>query len=204
MANKGIITTYTKYISCHLTSQEWKGEVILSKVRWGKFYRLQMKIVVPKFGSHEDWSIITKNTTFLGASLVDNNFKLWHQRVWCLHLEMILKMFWENIVIDIKLGEKKEKVKLCESCVYGKSHWLPFLENDKTSRARKLGIFSFWCLWSYEHSFDWKCNFFMLFIVDLSNFKFVYCTLKKRGSFSMFQENESRKLANNRKCDCEI
>ncbi len=100
-----------------------------------------MKIVIPKFGSHEDWPVVVENTTFLGASLGDNSFKLWHERVWCLHPEMILKMFWKNMVTNIKLGEKKEKAKLCESCVYGKSHWLPFLENDKTLRAKKLGIF---------------------------------------------------------------
>jgi hypothetical protein len=55
VADKRIATTYTRDISCHLTTQEWKGEVILTRVRWGKFYRLQMTIVVPKFGSHEDW-----------------------------------------------------------------------------------------------------------------------------------------------------
>jgi hypothetical protein len=33
VANKGIATTYTRDISCHLTIQERKGEVILTKVR---------------------------------------------------------------------------------------------------------------------------------------------------------------------------
>jgi hypothetical protein len=40
-----------------------------------------MKIVIPKFGFHEDWLIIVENTTFLGVSLGDNSFKLWHERV---------------------------------------------------------------------------------------------------------------------------
>jgi hypothetical protein len=40
-----------------------------------------MKIVIPKFGSHEDWPVVVENTTFLGASLGDNSFKLWHERV---------------------------------------------------------------------------------------------------------------------------
>lgn len=100
-----------------------------------------MKIVVSKFGSHEDWPVLVENKTFLGASPSNNSFKLWHECVWCLHLAMILKMFRENMVTNIKLGEKKEKAKLCESCVYGKSHWLPFLENDKTSRAKNLEFF---------------------------------------------------------------
>jgi hypothetical protein len=40
-----------------------------------------MKIVVSKFGSHEDWPIIVENKTFLGASPGNNSFKLWHECV---------------------------------------------------------------------------------------------------------------------------
>jgi len=39
-----------------------------------------MKIVIPKGGSHEDWpNVVVENTTFFGASLAGNSFKLWNE-----------------------------------------------------------------------------------------------------------------------------
>jgi hypothetical protein len=139
--DKGIATIYTRD-NCLLTTQEGKGEVILTRVRSRKLYRLQMKVIIPKGGFREDWSdVVAESTTFFGASSSGNSLKLWPERFSHLHPEMILKMSREKVLTNVKLSDKKEKAKLCEGCVYRKSHRLPYPKSDKTSRAKKAREF---------------------------------------------------------------
>jgi hypothetical protein len=134
-----------------------------------------MKVVIPKGGSHEDWSnAVIENKTFFRASSSGNSLKLWHERFGHLHLEMILKMSWEKMVINMKLSDKEQK-KLCEGCVYGKSHQLPYLKSDKTSKAKKA--------WEFFHSNVYgpmniqslgNARYFLLVIDDFNRFRFVF------------------------------
>ncbi len=155
-----------------------------------------MKVIIPKGGSHEDWSDVAKEgTTYFGTPFGRNNLKLWHERFDHLHREMILKMSGENMVINMKLNNKKEKEKLCEGCVFEKNLQLPFPKIDKTSRANKGGEFFHYDVCGPVNILSLgNARYFLLFIDDFNGFKFFFCMNKKGKVFECFKKMKVKSL----------
>jgi len=79
--------------------------------------------------------------------------------------------------------------------VYGKSHWLPYPENDKTSRPKKAREFiQFNVCVPMNISSLGNARYFVLFIDDFNEFKFIFCVKKKGEVLECFKKVKAKRL----------
>lgn len=118
---------------------------------------------------------------FTGENFDQSQF--WHLRYGHLNIKGLQLLKQKNMVIG--LPEIEAKTQVCEGCIYGKMHQLPF---SKTSwRAREPLEVIHTDIWSPSRTLSLgNKRYFILFVDDYTRMMWVYFLNEKSEAFSAF------------------
>nr|CAD1820646.1 unnamed protein product [Ananas comosus var. bracteatus] len=124
----------------------------------------------------------TKQNIALKSEKVDESY-LWHLRYGHLNLKGLHLLKEKNMVLGLPSINKVDKI--CEGCVYGKLHRLPFPKTSWRAKAPLELIHADICGPTRTPSFNQK-RYFLLFVDDYTRMMWIYFLEQKSEAFSIF------------------
>lgn len=114
----------------------------------------------------------------------NNDTLLWHRRLGHLNFRDLRYLSNSGLISGVSANQAQE---LCESCIYGKQHRLPFYKNDKRATKPLELVHSDVVGPITPVSHDNK-SYFVTFLDDYTHFCYVYPIASKAEVFEKFKE----------------
>jgi transposase InsO family protein len=146
-----------------------------------KLYLLNMKAIQP-----------TSSQACVASSAKEESLSLWHQRLGHVNKHTIQEMAKKNLAVGLVIAKNGDSDSVCEGCVYGKQHRLPFPKAGRT-RATKIGelVHSDVCGPMGTPSPSGS-KYFVIFKDDFSGFRVVHFIKAKSEVFELFKNFVNR------------
>ncbi|CAL8169319.1 unnamed protein product [Prunus armeniaca] len=126
----------------------------------------------------------SKENYVLKAENVEESH-LWHMRYGHLNQRSLQLLHQKDMVVGLPSIQSEKAI--CEGCIFGKFHRLPFSQSTWKSRAPFELVHANTCGPTRTPSFNGK-KYFLLFVDDYSRMMCVYFLEQKSEAFSFFKQ----------------